>query len=112
MTKSKFGVTVVRTDGVIDVKATVALATEAITLHVMELEEQEQKIAVAVDAYFAKYPGQVLPMQAVISNVTQKLVKDLSEFSKVSNQVHDYLSSNVPAKFTTQKGTGGGISKK
>jgi hypothetical protein len=111
MAKSKFSVTVVRTDGVIDLDATLALASKAITLHVMELEEQERKIALAIDEYFGKHSEKTLPMQAVISSVTTTLVKDLADFSKVSSQVHEYISSNIPSKFITQKGIGGGLSK-
>ncbi len=97
------------TDGSIDINGSVnAFATQLAT--VAQAEISTASIAEAVDAvYDAQDAGKRLPMAALVSLATTELSPEATQIGAVQKRVHSWVRAQ--ARFSIQKGVGGGVSR-
>ena len=87
-------VQLVLTGDSIDVAASQAAFSKALSIHIAERETQQEQIAEAVSALFDQYPGASINMPAVASMTAQKLRAQPENFGVISERVLDYVRAN------------------
>ena len=105
--------TVRDSSGAVDVGASAKAYTDALTAWVAANESSTDEIAAAVMAVFDRFPGQVLPMPALLSLAVTELGVAPSEHAETSKRVHLHVRSlaGEGGSLTITKGKGGGVKR-
>lgn len=104
--------TVRDTTGSIDVTASAAKYSTALQLWASTNEIAADRIATAVNTVLDTYPGQNIPMQALIGKSIELLDGKPEQFSALNKRVHAFVSGQATAGLlTVTKGKGGGVGR-
>jgi len=106
--------TVRDSSGAVDVVASATKYAEALQAWVSQNEADPQRLTDAVNAVFDRYPGQTLPMPALVSQAVTALGATPTEYAAVTKRVHAHIQgmAGEGGSLTITKGKGGGVSRK
>lgn len=100
------------TDGSVDVTASAAAYTEALTEWCAENEIPAEQIEAAANAVLDAHAGKRIPMPAFLSLAVQELGGTPETFAVLSDRVHAYVSGQAKAEqLFVVKGKGGGVTR-
>jgi len=106
--------TVRDTSGAVDVVASASKYAEALQAWVNENETDPELLSDVVNAVFDRYPGQTLPMPALVSLSVADLGATPAEHGAVTKRIHAHIQgmAGEGGSLTITKGKGGGVSRK
>lgn len=99
-------------DGSVDVVASAQAYASALTKWAAENEIAGEKIENAVEAVFDQFPGQTLPMPALLNLSVAKIGGTPEQHKTLTNRVHAYVSGQCnknTGRLEVSKGKGGGV---
>ena len=96
--------------GAVDLAASAKAYTDALSAWVAENEVDAAILGDAVNAVLDRFPGQTLPMPALVSLAVTELGATPQEFKALSTRVHAHIRGMASLKIA--KGVGGGVSRK
>lgn len=99
--------------GAVDVVASATAYAEALTVWVAEHETSAERVSAAVNAVFDRFPGQKLPMPALLSMAVVELGASPAEHRALTDRVHAFVrgAAGEGGTLTIGKGKGGGVSR-
>lgn len=106
--------TVRGTDGSVDVAASANAYAKALTGWVAQNELSSDTIETAIEAVFDRFPGQRLPMPALLSLTVAELGASPDQHKTLTSRVHAYVtgqSADNTGRIDIGKGKGGGVSR-
>jgi hypothetical protein len=97
-------------DGSVDMSATVLAYSEGLSAWVKENEIPSDTISTAIEAVFDRFPGQRLPMPALLAAAVAELSATPEQHRALTKRCHEYVKGQAKAGilFVT-KGKGGGV---
>ncbi len=101
--------------GAVDVSASAQAYAAALTKWVAENEVSSDRIAAAVNAVFDRFPGQRLPMPALLSLAVAELGVEPAAHKAMTDRVHAFVSGQSKgdgATIVIAKGKNGGVTRK
>lgn len=100
--------------GAVDVVASATKYAEALQDWVSQNEADPQRLTDVVNAVFDRFPGQTLPMPALVSLSVADLGATPSEHAATAKRVHAHIQgmASEGGSLTITKGKGGGVSRK
>lgn len=102
--------TVRDSNGFVDIQASVAAYSAALTEWITNNETDQQVISNAVESVLNAYPNQCVPMRALISKAVMQISDNPTQFNMLSNKVHNYIKGRVLAGcLNVNKGRDGGV---
>jgi hypothetical protein len=106
--------TVRDSSGAVDVVASAKAYADALTAWVAENELDPQTLTDAVNAVFDRFPGQKLPMPALVSLTVSDLGVQPAEHRMMTERVHTHIRSlaGEGGSLVITKGKGGGVARK
>jgi hypothetical protein len=104
--------TVRDSSGAVDLVASAKAHSEALAAWVAQNETPADRISAAVNAVFDRFPGQRVPMPALVSLAVMELGATLSEHRSMSQRVHAFVQGAVDSgTLTVLRGKGGGVAR-
>lgn len=106
--------TVRGSSGSVDVVASANAYAKALTEWVAQNELSSETIETAVEAVFDRFPGQRLPMPALLSLSVAELGASPDQHKTLTARVHAYVtgqSADNTGRIDIGKGKGGGVSR-
>jgi hypothetical protein len=102
--------TVRNSDGEVDLVASSAAYTKALSVWVERNETSVNRVRMAVNAIFDVHPGRRIPVPALIGEAVHSLSVDISKHAATTQLIQTFIKVQVAAGvLNTYKGKGGGI---
>jgi len=102
----------IRTGSTVDIDASVAAYTEALTQWAADNDIPSDQIATAVNTVLDNADGERVPMPALLNFAATELGSNYRNHSTLTDRIHDFVSAEVKAgRLFTVKGSGGGVSR-
>lgn len=102
--------TVVNSSGEIDISASTAKYSTALSTWVNENKIDTDTISEAVNSILSKYPGERVKMPALLSEVTMAVSSNPENYSRDKKRIHSFITGQSKAgKLFVVKGSKGGV---